>query len=198
MSCRFLVTSATALTVLMTATASEAVSFSLSSAGAGVWTYTLTYDPLDNYSRFQPSTTITLSGLSGVTDAFGPTSTDFDPQGGDLDLLNLAWTPAVFGGGTAVNWSNTVGGTGNFDEPKHVFGFTIVAPGAQTALVTLLTDGFSRDLSTPLPDGTFDLDISTDALGPVSAAVPEPATGLLLGSALVCALRAVQPKRKPR
>jgi hypothetical protein len=198
MSRKFLVASVTAFTVLMTATASEAVSFSLSSVGGGVWTYTLTYDPLDNYSRFQPSTTITLSGLSGVTDAFGPTSTDFDPQGGDLDLLNLAWTPAVFGGGTAVNWSNTVGGTGNFDEPKHVFGFTIVAPGAQTALVTLLTDGFSRDLSTPLPDGTFDLDISTDALGPVSAAVPEPATGLLLGSALVCALRAVQPKRKPR
>ena len=200
MSRKFLVTSATALTVLMTATASEAVSFSLSSVGGGVWTYTLTYDPLDNYSRFQPSTTITLGGLSGVTDAFGPTSTDFDPPGGDLDLLNLAWTPAVFGGGTAVSWTNTVGGTGNFDEPKHVFGFTIVAPGAQTGPITLVTDGFSRDLSLPLPDGSFELDISTDASGPVSAAaaVPEPATGLLLGSALVCAFRAGYLKRRAR
>jgi hypothetical protein len=68
MSRQFLVASVTTLTVLMTATATEAVSFSLSSVGGGVWTYTLTYDPLDNYSRFQPSTTITLSGLSGVSD----------------------------------------------------------------------------------------------------------------------------------
>ena len=109
MSRKFLVTTVTTLTALMTATVSEAVSFSLSSVGGGVWTYTLTYDPLDNYSRFQPSTTITLSGLSGVSDAFGPTSTDFDPPGGDLDTLNLAWTPAVFGGGTIVSWTNTGG-----------------------------------------------------------------------------------------
>ena len=198
MSRKFLAASATALTVLMNATASEAVSFSLSSVGGGVWTYTLTYDPLDNYSRFQSSTTITLSGLSGVSDAFGPTSTDFDPPGSDIDTLNLAWTPAVLGGGTAVSWTNTVGGTGNFDEPKHVFGFTIVAPGAQTAAVILMTDGFTRDTSNPLPDGSFDLDISTEALGPASAAVPEPATGLLFGSALVCALRAMHLKRRAR
>ena len=200
MSRKFLVASATALTVLMTATASEAVSLSLSSAGGGVWTYTLTYDPLDNYSIFQLSTTITLSGLSGVSDALGPTSTDFDPPGGVFDTLNLGWVPAVLDGGTAVSWTHTGGGTGNFDEPKHVFGFSIVAPGVQTAAVILMTDGFTRDVSNPLPDGSFNLDISTEALGPVSAAaaVPEPATGLLLGSALVCALRAVHLKRRAR
>jgi hypothetical protein len=189
MSCKFLVASVTTLTVLMSAAASEAVSFALSSVGDGIWTYTLTYDSLDNYSIFQPSTTITLNGLSGVTAAFGPTATDFDPPGGDLDTLNLAWTPAVLDGGTAVSWTHDGPGTGNFPEAKHVFGFTIAAPGGQTAPVTLMTDGFSRDTTFPLPDGSFDLDISTEALGPVAGVVPEPATGLLLGSTLLWALR---------
>ena len=48
---------------------------------------TLTFAPLDNYSIFQPTTTITLTGLFGVTTAAGPTSTDF-PQG-NLDTTNL-------------------------------------------------------------------------------------------------------------
>ncbi len=113
MSCKFLVALVTTLTLLLSAAASEAVSFSLSSVGGGTWTYTLTYDPLDNYSIFQPSTTITLSGLSGVSDAFGPTSTDFDPPGGVFDTLNLEWAPAVLDGGTAVSWTHTGGGTGN-------------------------------------------------------------------------------------
>ena len=195
MSRKFFASSVTTLTVLMTAAVSEAVSLSLSSVGGGVWTYILTYDPLDNYSIFQPSTTITLSGLSGVTNAAGPTSTDFDPSGGPLDLINLDWTPAVLAGGTAVSWTHIGAGTGNFPEAKHVFGFTIVAPGAQTGPVALVTDGFSRDTSNPLPDGSFDLDISTEALGPAAAAVPEPTTGLLLGSGLLWALRSRKRSR---
>ncbi len=52
-----------------------------------------------------------------------------------------------------------------------------------------MTDGFTRDVSNPLPDGSFELDISSDVLGPVAgaAAVPEPATGLLIGSGLLWA-----------
>jgi hypothetical protein len=200
MSCKFLVASVTTLTVLMSAAVSEAVSFSLSSVGGGVWTYTLTYDPLDNYSIFQPSTTITLTGLSSVTGASGPTSTDFDPPGGFLDTLNLDWAPAVLDGGTAVSWTHIGSGTGNFGEAKHVFGFSIAAPGAQTAAVSLMTDGFARDTTNPLPDGSFDLDISTDALGPVAgvAAVPEPTTGLLIGSGLLWAFRSRRRSRISR
>ncbi len=58
----------------------------------------------------------------------------------------------------------------------------------------------ATDVSNPLPDGSFDLDISTDALGsvPVAAPVLERAAGLLLGSALVCALRAAHQKRRER
>jgi hypothetical protein len=197
MSCKFWVASVATLTVLMTPVAGEAVSFSLSSVGGGSWIYTLTYDPLDNYSIFQPSTTITLTGLSGVTSALGPTSTDFDPPGGFLDTLNLNWTPAVLDGGTAVSWTHVGSGTGNFGGAKHVFGFTIVAPGAETALVTLVTDGFSRDTTNPLPDGTFDLDIATEELGPVAPAVPEPTTGVLLGSGLLWAFRSVRRSRIP-
>ena len=89
MTCKFWVSSVATLTVLITPMASEAVSFSLSSFGGGSWIYTLTYDPLDNYSIFQPTTTITLSGLSGVSGALGPTSTDFEPPGGFFGCQQL-------------------------------------------------------------------------------------------------------------
>jgi len=183
------------LAVLMTPATSEAVSFTLSSVVGDNWIYTLTYEPLDNYSIFQPSTTITVTGVSGVTSALGPTSTDFDPPGGFLDTLNLDWTPAVLSGGTAVSWTHIGSGTGNFGEPKHVFGFTIIAPGAQTGVAAVATDGFERDLSNPLPNGSFDLDISTEVRGPTVSAVPEPAIGLLIGSGL---LYAFQLRRRRR
>ena len=189
MTCKFWASSVATLSVLMIPVTSEAVSFSLSSVGGGSWIYTLTYDPLDNYSIFQPSTTITLSGLSGVSGALGPTSTDFDPPGGFLDVNNLAWVPTVLGGGTAVSWTHVGAGTGNFGDAKHVFGFTVLAPGAQTDLVSLVTDGFSRDTTNALPDGTFELDISTQVSGPVGAAVPEPTTMFLIGTGLLGLLR---------
>jgi PEP-CTERM motif len=196
MSGIFRATSVALAVVLMSPATSEAVSFTLSSVVGDNWSYTLTYDPLDNYSIFQPSTTINVTGLSGVTSALGPTSTDFDPPGGFLDTINLDWTPAVLAGGTAVSWTHIGSGTGNFGEPKHVFGFTIIAPGAQTGLAALSTDGFERDTTNPLPDGTFDLDISTEVLGPTASAVPEPATGFLIGSGVLCLLR-LQRRRRP-
>src|SRR5262245_21828047 len=115
-----------ATAILLTASAASAVHVAVASQGADLWTYSLTYDPLDNYN--QPSTgfptTITLSGLLGVTAAGAPTSTDFLPTGGDIDTVNLHWTPAIGNGGTDVVWTNADddSGTGNFDEPKHVFG----------------------------------------------------------------------------
>jgi hypothetical protein len=156
--------------------AARAVSFDLTEVDPGVWTYTLTYDPLDNYSIFQDSTTITLSGLFGVTGASGPSSTDFTEP---LNTINLAWTPQVLGGGTSVTWTHIDSGTGNFGGPMHVFGFQVFAPGAVTGVASLVTDGFSRDITNPLPNGDFELDINTTVDGPTSPApttVPEPAT----------------------
>src|SRR4030095_11593907 len=120
-----------ATTCALLALPASAVQFTLDSHVGDLWTYTLTYDPLDNST--QPSTgfptTITLSGLLGVTAAGAPTSTDFLPPGGLLDTVNLHWTPTVGNGGTDVVWTNEDddAGTGNFGEPKHVFGFTIVS-----------------------------------------------------------------------
>ena len=154
----------------------RAVSFDLTAVAPGVWTYTLTYDPLDNYSIFQESTTITLSGLFGVTGATGPSSTDFTEP---LNTINLAWTPQVLGGGTSVVWTHIGSGTGNFGGAMHVFGFQVFAPEAATGVASLVTDGFSRDISNPLPNGDFELDIDTTVNGPTSpapTAVPEPAT----------------------
>lgn len=156
--------------------AARAVSFDLTGVVPGVWTYTLTYDPLDNYSVFQGSTTITLSGLSGVTGATGPSSTDFTEP---LNTINLGWTPQVLAGGTSVVWTHIGLGTGNYGVPKHVVGFQVFAPGADSGVASLVTDGFSRDMSNPFPNGDFELDISTTVNGPTSpapTAVPEPAT----------------------
>src|SRR5215475_9961309 len=105
----------------------QAVTWTLVQAGPTKWTYTLTFDPFDNYSIFQANTTITMNGLTGVTGAAAPTSTDFT---GALDTLNLAWTPQVLNGGTTVVWTHIGSGTGNFGTTKHVFGFSITAPAA--------------------------------------------------------------------
>jgi hypothetical protein len=176
-----------AAAILLCGSTASAVQFTLASHVGDLWTYTLTYDPLDNYN--QPSTivfptTITLSGLFGVTSAGGPTSTDFLPVGGLLDTVNQHWTPTVLNGGTTVVWANEDddAGTGNFGDPKHVLCFTIVSDGIPGD-VSLDTNGFATDTT------NFDRDIiGGNTFGPV--AVPEPATlGLVAAGCAALAAR---------
>jgi hypothetical protein len=131
--------------------AASAVGFTGTQTGPGEWTYTLTFNGLDNYSIFQPQTRIILSGLTGVTNATAPTSTDFpNPQ---LEAINLAWTPTVSNGGTVVTWTHIGSGTGNFGGDLHVFGFKVLASGAVSGPVAVVTDGMSRDSRNLLPNG---------------------------------------------
>ena len=160
----------------------KAVHLTLSQAGPPTWTYTLTFDPEDNYSVFQANTTITLSGLAGVTAAGGPTSTDFP---GALNTLNLAWTAQVLNGGTMVVWTHAGGGTGNFPTPQHVYGFSVTAPGAQNGVVSFATSGVSRDEGNPLPGGGYNLDISGSIAGPSNTPVTVPAASSAM-LALLC------------
>lgn len=152
----------------------HAVQFTLSGQSASTWTYTLTYDPLDNYAvNGAPETaTIRLTGLSGVTSATGPTSTDFAEA--FLDTINLNWSAAVLNGGTEVLWTHVGPGTGNFPDAKHVFGFSVTAPGATSGDVLFSTTGFSTDIS----NGYLPRDVRGVVSGP--AAVPEPETWALL------------------
>lgn len=172
----------TAILLFLPVSAS-AVLLTGSQTSSGVWTYDLTYEPLDNYSIFQSSTTIALTGLFGVTGATGPTSTDFSPTGGLLDASNLNWTASILDGGTTVQWTHVGPGTGNFNVDKHVYGFQIFATGATDGLASYVTDGFERDTSNPLSGGSFDLDVSGTVIGPVNA-VPEPSILALLAAGL--------------
>jgi len=148
--------------------------FTATQTGPTQWTYTLTFAPLVNYSVFPVATyptnltTITLTGLFGVTSAAGPTSTDFPSSGGagDLNVINLNWTAAVLNGGTEVVFTHVGPGTGNFGDFRHAFGFTINASGAVNGTAPLATSGFTRDTSNVLPDGTFNLDITDTTDGP--------------------------------
>jgi hypothetical protein len=164
---------------LLLAAHAGAVEFTLSGSGGGTWTYTLTYNPLDNYAITQPTATVTLSGLQGVTSATGPTSTDFAPPGGFLDLVNLDWTAQVLNGGTEVVWTHVGPGTGNFSSDMHVFGFSVTAPAAFSGSVAFATDGFSTDGANPV-----DLDVSGTVTGPV-AGVPEPEAWAMLAAGLM-------------
>jgi len=148
-----------------------AVHWTCSQTGPSTWTYTLQIDPLDNYDISQTSTTITMTGLSGVTSATGPTSSDFPPG---INAMILAWTPQVLNGGTEVVWTINSGGTGNFDSVQHVFGFSITAPGAVNGNAPFATSGFQVDDDGPMRD------ISGTVAGPTASAAPTPAPATLL------------------
>jgi len=129
--------------------AAQAASFVGTQTAPNEWTYTLTYDANDNYSVCGATqATIRLSGLAGVVSATAPTSTDFDPPGGHLDTVNLAWVPQVSADGTGVTWTHQGSGTGNFGVAKHVFGFKVVTATARpNSTVRVASDGFSLDTS---------------------------------------------------
>ena len=152
-----------------------AVHWTGSQTAPGTWTYTLQIDPEDNFDISQPTTTITMTGLSGVTAAGPPTSSDFpNPIGTQI----LAWTPQVLNGGTQVVWSISSGGTGNFPTVQHVYGFTITAPGASNGTVPFATSGFQVDSNGPIRD------ISGTVAGPATAApasAPAASSITLLG-----------------
>jgi hypothetical protein len=115
-----------------------------------------------------------MTGLSGVTAAGGPTSTDFPA----LQAIQLAWTPQVTNGGTTVVWTHVGAGTGNFPTTLHVFGFSITAAGALNGSVSYATSGMSRDVGNPLPGGGSNLDISGMVAGPASTATVASAPAL--------------------
>jgi hypothetical protein len=169
----------------------QAATWTLTQAGPSTWTYTLTFDPLDNCNLFQNPTTITMSGLTGVTSAGAPTSTDF--PAGALNTNNLAWTPQVLNGGTKVVWTNAVCGTGNFGVQKHVFGFSITAPTAPNAMASFVTSGISRDTGI-----ANSLDISGSVQGPAPAlpAAPAPSSLTLVLVATAVAVVTYQIKRR--
>jgi hypothetical protein len=136
-----------------------------SQTGPSTWTYTLQIDSLDNFNISQSSTTITMTGLSGVTSATGPNSTDF-PEPFNTNLQ--AWTAQVLNGGTKVVWTITGGGTGNFPTVKHIYGFSITAPGMSNGTVSYATNGFQVD-------GGPIVDISGTIAGPSGPGPSTPA-----------------------
>lgn len=173
--------------VLLAAPA-HAVQFALSGVAGDVFSYTLTYDPLDNYAipGWEDRATIRLSGLTGVVSAAGPTSTSYDDGFGNA--INLNWTAEVLSGGTEVVFTHMGPGTGNYDVPMYVYGFSITAPGQVAGVVAFETSGFRTDTT----NGLFDRDVMGTAVGPV----PEPSTWALLLGGLVVAAGATKLRRR--
>jgi hypothetical protein len=175
--------------------ASHAVQLVLDSHVGDVYSYTLVLDPYDNFN--QPSTggipsTIRLAGLFGVTAAGAPTGTDLP----DFLVASgvLQWVPSVNSAGTLVSWTNSaLTGTGNFPDPRHLFGFTLVAPHtAAGPKVSLDTNGFGDDYHWNNGDPIIERDVHTLVSGPMFAvsSVPEPATAALwLGALAAIGLR---------
>lgn len=164
----------------------HAVDFTLASHTGDAWTYTLVYDPFDNmgFTESGVHATITLTGLSGVTAVSGPTSTDFPAQ--SINDKQLTWTGEILDGGSTVVFTMPLdhSGTGNYPTETHVFGFTLIAPGAVEGQVGLATNGFYYGLfpsgSNGAVDPANDRDIAKLTAGPVAAPAPEPATWALM------------------
>lgn len=163
----------------------HALDFVLASHVGDAWTYTLIYDPYENMGIGDSGihATITLSGLSGVTGVSGPTSTDFAFQ--PINDIQLAWTGEILDGGSRVVFTMPLdrSGTGNQTSVQHVYGFTLIAPGAVTGEVGLATNGFYdgffvNDGVAHALEPAYDRDLAKAVAGPV--AVPEPGTWAML------------------
>lgn len=141
----------------------QAVSMTGEQTATNEWTYTLTFDPMDNYSICQSTTTITLVGLARVVGAAPPTTTDL--PGTYFDEINTNWTAEVLAGGLGVRWTHVGGGTGNWGEPRHIYGFRVYANGATNGEAAVSTSGVSLDTACPLPDDAK-RDITAYVLGP--------------------------------
>jgi hypothetical protein len=188
-------TTLTLALALLVPIAARAVIIIGQQVSATEWMYTVTYEPLDNYAVCPPPgnvATITLTGLSGVTSATAPTSTDIDTVTSDptiinfFNSINLAWVPEVLNGGTAVRWTHLGPGTGNWSVPLHVFGFKVVtAAPAQSGTVNVASDGFSVDVSVsgPCPvQPAADRDFIGTTEGPVGATILEVSIDIKPGS----------------
>lgn len=124
----------------------QAVTFTLASAGPPTWTYNLTFAAEDNCNLPSSPTTITLTGLTGVTAAGAPTTTSFT---GGLATSNLNWNPTFTS--TSVTWTNPTCGSGNFPVPMTVNGFTFTAAVVQAPTATVTTHNFALDTTPPTP-----------------------------------------------
>jgi hypothetical protein len=150
-----------ALATVLFSFAVQAVTITGQQVSPTEWTYTVTYEPWDNYAVCPPPgdfATVTLTGLSGLVYAVPPTSTDIDTvtsDAGSIDSfnsVNLAWVPEVLSDGTEVRWTHLHPGTGNWSVPIHIFGFRVfTAAPAISGTVSVVSQGFSTDVSVTGP-----------------------------------------------
>lgn len=131
----FVLRSGLALALAGTAASNaSALAFTLESHVGDDYTYTLTYGPNDNMrwdENGNVHASLLLSELQGVTAVSGPTGNDF--PAGLVHDGQMKWTGSVLFGGTAVRFQmlDEGVGTGNYPTNKHVFGFTLTAPGTE-------------------------------------------------------------------
>ena len=168
---------------MLAVSSAQALDFQLVSHIGDNYSYTLTYGPNDNMWYVENGNvhaTIQLSGLYGVTSVFGPLDNDF--PSGPIHDGQFNWTGSVLFGGSVVRFTmlDEDVGTGNFPTDKHVFGFTLVAPGTSPIdKIILDTNGFYSGHTLD------DRDVHKLISGPGIPAVPEPSTYLMLLAGLL-------------